>query len=98
MNVPLAKESLYLLSSPINSDIGQDYYKAMACAVNYAFCNRQMIMHWTRDVFKKVLGLFGLTILGYDDTRMHIQGLEFNVNDPAFNDVAFALNHNISRE
>jgi tRNA-splicing ligase RtcB len=25
----------------------------MACAVNYAFCNRQMITHWTRENFKE---------------------------------------------
>jgi tRNA-splicing ligase RtcB len=28
----------------------------MAAAVNYAFANRQMIAHWVRAVFKKVLG------------------------------------------
>jgi tRNA-splicing ligase RtcB len=28
----------------------------MSAAVNYAFANRQMIAHWVRDVFKKVLG------------------------------------------
>jgi tRNA-splicing ligase RtcB len=28
----------------------------MCAAVNYAFANRQMIAHWVRDVFKKVLG------------------------------------------
>jgi tRNA-splicing ligase RtcB len=28
----------------------------MAAAVNYAFANRQMIAHWVRDVFAKVLG------------------------------------------
>jgi tRNA-splicing ligase RtcB len=28
----------------------------MCAAVNYAFANRQMIAHWVRGVFKKVLG------------------------------------------
>jgi tRNA-splicing ligase RtcB len=28
----------------------------MCAAVNYAFANRQMISHWVRDVFAKVLG------------------------------------------
>jgi len=28
----------------------------MSAAVNYAFANRQMIAHWVRDVFAKVLG------------------------------------------
>lgn len=45
-----------LVNAPINSETGQRYYKAMCCAINYAFANRQMIEHWTRDVFKKVMG------------------------------------------
>ena len=27
----------------------------MACAANYAWANRQMLMHWTREVFERVL-------------------------------------------
>ncbi len=45
-----------LTYAPINSDLGKKYYKAMCAAVNYAFANRQMIAHWVRDVFKKILG------------------------------------------
>lgn len=45
-----------LVNAPINSELGQQYYKAMCCGINYAFCNRQMIEHWTRDVFKKIMG------------------------------------------
>lgn len=45
-----------LINAPINSELGKKYYKAMACAVNYAFANRQMILHWTRESFKKVFG------------------------------------------
>jgi tRNA-splicing ligase RtcB len=45
-----------LINAPINSDLGQKYYKAMCCAINYAFANRQMIENWTRDSFKKVMG------------------------------------------
>ncbi|MBW2973439.1 RtcB family protein [Candidatus Woesearchaeota archaeon] len=45
-----------LINAPINSDLGQKYYKAMCSAINFAFANRQMIAHWTRDVFNKVLG------------------------------------------
>jgi len=32
----------------------QDYYAAMACAVNYAFVNRHTIMHWVRQSFEQV--------------------------------------------
>ena len=45
-----------LVHAPVKSPLGQKYYKAMAAAVNYAFANRQMIAHWVRDVFKRVLG------------------------------------------
>ena len=45
-----------LINAPINSDLGQKYFKAMACAINFAFANRQMIAHWTRNSFRKVMG------------------------------------------
>jgi len=45
-----------LVNAPVRSELGQQYYKSMSGAVNYAFANRQMIAHWVRDVFKKVLG------------------------------------------
>ena len=38
---------------------GQRYYRAMCAAVNFAFANRQMIAHWVRDVFARVLGQRG---------------------------------------
>lgn len=45
-----------LVNAPIRSPLGQQYYKSMSAAVNYAFANRQMIAHWVRDVFTKVMG------------------------------------------
>jgi len=45
-----------LINAPIQSELGQQYYKAMSCAINFAFVNRQMIMHWVREVFKRVMG------------------------------------------
>jgi len=45
-----------LVHAPFKSAEGQRYYRAMAAAVNYAFANRQMIAHWVRDVFARVLG------------------------------------------
>ncbi|HDI07777.1 MAG TPA: RtcB family protein, partial [Candidatus Bathyarchaeota archaeon] len=42
--------------APGNSKEAEDYYSAMACAVNYAFSNRQAIMHWVRQSFEKVFG------------------------------------------
>ena len=45
-----------LIHAPVGSAMGREYYRSMCAAVNYAFANRQMIAHWVRDVFKKVLG------------------------------------------
>jgi tRNA-splicing ligase RtcB len=45
-----------LINAPVRSPLGQQYYKSMSAAVNYAFANRQMIAHWVRNVFKKVMG------------------------------------------
>jgi len=45
-----------LVHAPIRSRLGREYYASMCAAVNYAFANRQMIAHWVRDVFRKVLG------------------------------------------
>ncbi|MFA7463806.1 MAG: RtcB family protein, partial [Syntrophales bacterium] len=39
----------------ISSREGEDYYAAMCCAANYAWANRQMLMHWTRECFEKTL-------------------------------------------
>ena len=45
-----------LCCAPVKSDEGQRYLAAMACAVNFAFCNRQMITHWARLAFEKAMG------------------------------------------
>lgn len=45
-----------LASVPFNSREGQDYFKAMAAAANYAFTNRQIITHWVRESVAKVFG------------------------------------------
>ena len=42
---------------PNNSDEGENYRKAMYSALNFAWSNRQMITHWTRKTFEKILGL-----------------------------------------
>jgi len=43
-----------LACAPLSSPEGKNYYAAMACAANYAWANRQCIMHWTREVFAKI--------------------------------------------
>jgi tRNA-splicing ligase RtcB len=44
-----------LCSAPTTSPEGQAYLGAMSAAANYAWANRQTMMHWTRDAFSKVL-------------------------------------------
>jgi len=43
-----------LACAPIESPEGKDYFAAMSCAANYAWCNRQCITHWVRESFTKV--------------------------------------------
>jgi tRNA-splicing ligase RtcB len=45
-----------LINAPVRSALGERYYRAMCAAVNYAFANRQMIAHWVRNVFAKIMG------------------------------------------
>lgn len=50
---------------PIQSPEGQNYLKAMAAAANFAFANRQMITHWIREAFERVMGSGALGVV-YD--------------------------------
>jgi tRNA-splicing ligase RtcB len=43
-----------LAAAPIKSPEGKGYFGAMAAAANYAWANRQMIMHRTREVLAKL--------------------------------------------
>lgn len=45
-----------LVYAPLKEKEAQNYLKAMKCAVNYAFCNRHVIMHWARESFDSVFG------------------------------------------
>ncbi|WP_410508461.1 RtcB family protein [Methanosarcina hadiensis] len=45
-----------LACAPAQSKEAQNYFKAMLCAANYAWANRQMITHWTRESFEKIFG------------------------------------------
>ncbi len=39
----------------MNSPEGEAYLSAMACAANYAFANRQVLSHYAREAFERVL-------------------------------------------
>jgi len=43
-----------LACAPASSPEAEQYFSAMACAVNYAFANRQAITHWVRQSFERV--------------------------------------------
>ena len=45
-----------LAGCPINSSEGRQYFIAMACGANFAWANRQMIAHYVRKSWKKILG------------------------------------------
>jgi len=45
-----------LVCAPVNSEEGQRYLGAMRAAANYAWCNRQILMHLTRQAFGRVFG------------------------------------------
>ncbi|HIC97320.1 MAG TPA: RtcB family protein, partial [Aquificaceae bacterium] len=49
---------------PFSSQEGQDYFRAMNCAANYAFANRQVLGFKTASVIKRFLGI-GWDELGY---------------------------------
>lgn len=52
---------------PFRSREGQQYFSAMKGAANYAWANRQCLMHWTREVFLRVFKLspreLGMTVV-----------------------------------
>jgi tRNA-splicing ligase RtcB len=50
---------------PVRSTEGQEYLRAMAAAANFAFANRQMMSHWTRQAFARIFGYSGFRLV-YD--------------------------------
>jgi len=45
-----------LAAAPAGSRLAEDYYGAMCAAINFAWVNRQLIMHRVRTVFEDVFG------------------------------------------
>jgi len=46
-----------LSCAPVNSPEGKAYLAAMKCAANYAWANRQCLMHLTRSVFERIFNM-----------------------------------------
>ncbi len=78
-----------LACAPFSSPEGQDYYKAMACAANMAFANRQVIAHRIRECFSKVfkrsaedLGMEIVYDVAHNIAKVEkhvVEGKEYNV-------------------
>ncbi|MFC6904103.1 RtcB family protein [Halalkalicoccus tibetensis] len=43
-----------LAAAPAGSELAEEYYGAMCAAINFAWVNRQLIMHRTMEVFERV--------------------------------------------
>ncbi len=43
-----------LIYAPAGSELASSYFAAMSAAANFAWCNRQMIVHWVRESFEQV--------------------------------------------
>ncbi len=46
-----------LACAPIGSSLGDRYLTAMACAANYAWANRQVLMHLTHETLQRALSI-----------------------------------------
>jgi tRNA-splicing ligase RtcB (3'-phosphate/5'-hydroxy nucleic acid ligase) len=46
-----------LACAPVDSEEARAYLGAMRAAANFAFANRQVLSHWTREVFARTLGI-----------------------------------------
>ncbi|MBA3583342.1 MAG: RtcB family protein [Gemmatimonadetes bacterium] len=46
-----------LAAAPLDSTEGRAYLAAMRCAANYAWCNRQVMLHKVREAFQQILGM-----------------------------------------
>ncbi len=62
-NIPIREREL--VCAPISSPEGMRYYSAMACGINCALANRQVICHLVREVFSEVIPRAHIGIL-YD--------------------------------
>ncbi len=67
----------------LNSQRGRNYLAAMACGANYAWANRQLLMHLTREIFEKTLRMapreLGMRLV-YDVCHNIAKIESFNIN------------------
>ncbi|MFW6283225.1 MAG: RtcB family protein, partial [Minisyncoccales bacterium] len=68
-----------LISAPVNSELGKEYYAAMACAVNFAFANKQLMVYWIRDELKRILPKSEVEVV-YDVCHNIAKFEEYDIN------------------
>lgn len=68
-----------LACAPIGTPEANNYFGAMVCAANYAWANRHIIAHWTREVFDKYFGSPNLDLI-YDVAHNVAKIEEHNVD------------------
>ena len=72
-----------LVYAPAGTQECEDYFRAMSCAANFAWANRQMITHWVRESVTSVMGMkeedIGLEIV-YDVAHNIAKVEEHNVD------------------
>ncbi len=54
-NIPIMDREL--VCAPIQSEEGKKFFSAIKCAMNYAYANKQVLIHLTREVMSKMFGL-----------------------------------------
>ena len=73
-----------LACAPYSSPEAKDYLGAMRAAANYAWANRQCIMHWAREAFFKILNIspnaLGMSLI-YDVAHNIAKTEEHTVDD-----------------
>ena len=70
-----------LACAPNDSPEARDYLGAMRAAANFAFANRQLLTHWARDVFARVLGADARELAVVYDVAHNIAKVEEHVVD-----------------
>jgi len=72
-----------LACAPVKSAEGQQYLAAMRCAANYAWANRQCLMHLARKVFERVFSMswqkMGMELI-YDVAHNIAKIEKYNIN------------------
>ncbi len=69
-----------LVYAPSGSELAEKYFRAMSAAANFAWANRQMIVHWVRESFQQVIGTSEGMDIVYDVAHNVAKIEEHNIN------------------